>query len=249
MFIEGLLFFYNHSFKIKVWFFCLSQKGEESFLKKQFAVFGLGKFGGSLVKAFSDLGVEVLAVDLDQDKVNEFAEYATHVVQANGIDELTLKTLGVRNFDHVFVSFGHNIEGSILTCLLLKELGIPQVWAKAQNDYHQRVLEKIGVDRVIHPERDMAKRIARHIVTDKMVEYFELSMNHSIVEIRATEKIHNKTLVELDVRAKYGCNIVGFQRNDETIVVPSRDFKIQKGDILIVIGHNDDIKRFEEEGV
>ncbi|PEL13852.1 TrkA family potassium uptake protein [Bacillus sp. AFS017336] len=218
-------------------------------MKKQFAVFGLGRFGGSLVKAFSELGVDVLAVDLDLEKVNDYTEYATHVVQANGIDELTLKTLGIRNFDHVFVSFGNNIEGSILTSLLLKELGIPQVWAKAQNDYHQRVLEKIGVDRVIHPERDMAKRIARHIVTDKMVDYFELSKNHSIVEIRATEKIHNKTLVELDVRAKYGCNIVGFQRNDEMIVSSLRDYKIHKDDILIVIGHNDDIRRFEEEGV
>ncbi|WP_088068181.1 potassium channel family protein [Gottfriedia luciferensis] len=218
-------------------------------MKKQFAVFGLGRFGGSLVKAFSELGVDVLAVDLDLEKVNEYSEYATHVVQANGIDEITLKTLGIRNFDHVFVSFGNNVEGSILTSLLLKELGIPQVWAKAQNDYHQRVLEKIGVDRVIHPERDMAKRIARHIVTDKMVDYFELSQNHSIVEIRATEKIHNKTLVELDVRAKYGCNIVGLQRNDEMIVSSLRDYKIHKDDILIVIGHNDDIKRFEEEGV
>ncbi|GGI15809.1 potassium channel family protein [Gottfriedia solisilvae] len=218
-------------------------------MKKQFAVFGLGRFGGSLVKAFSELNVDVLAVDLDKDKVNEYAEFATHVVQANGIDEMTLKALGIRNFDHVFVSFGHNIEGSILTSLLLKELGISQVWAKAQNDYHQRVLEKIGVDRVIHPERDMAKRIARHIVTDKMVDYFELSKNHSIVEIRATDKIHNKTLVELDVRAKYGCNIVAFQKDEDTIIVPSSDYKIQKGDILIVIGHNDDIKKFEGEGV
>lgn len=218
-------------------------------MKKQFAVFGLGRFGGSLVKAFSELGVEVLAVDVNQEKVNAYAEFATHVVQANVIDESTLKTLGITKFDHVFVSYGNNVEGSILTSMLLKELGIPQVWAKAHNDYHHRVLEKIGVDRVIHPERDMAKRIARHIVTDKMIDYFELSKNHSIVEIRATEKIENKTLVQLDVRAKYGCNIVGFQRSEETIIVPTSDFKIQKEDILIVIGHNDDIRRFEEEGV
>jgi len=96
-------------------------------MKKQFAVFGLGRFGGSLVKEFYELGVEVLAVDIDQDKVNAFAQYATHIVQANAIDESTLKQIGVRNIDHAFVSFGENIESSILTSLLLKEIGVPKV--------------------------------------------------------------------------------------------------------------------------
>ncbi|WP_442600068.1 potassium channel family protein [Neobacillus sp. D3-1R] len=218
-------------------------------MKKMFAVFGLGRFGGSLVKEFSELGVEVMAIDIDQDKVNEYSMIATHAVQCNAIDESTLKALGVRNFDHAFVSFGDNIESSILTSLLLKELGVPIVWSKAQNDYHQKVLEKVGVDRVIHPERDMAKRIANHIVTDKIIDYIELSKNYSMVEIRASDKIHNKTLMDLDVRAKYGCNIVGFQRGEEIVVAPSAEDMIYKGDVLIVLGHNADIHRFEEEGV
>jgi trk system potassium uptake protein len=218
-------------------------------MKKQYAVFGLGRFGGSLVKAFSELGVEVLAVDIDQDKVNEFAKYATHTVQANAIDDRTIKQLGLSNYDHVFVSFGDNMEASILTSLLLKELGIPKVWSKAQNDYHSKVLEKVGVDRVIHPERDMAKRIAHHIVSDKIIDFIELSKDYSMVEIIASEKLNNKTLIELDVRAKYGCNIVGIQRGEEIKVSPAADDSIEKGDILIVMGHNKDIKRFEEEGV
>lgn len=218
-------------------------------MKKQFAVFGLGRFGGSLVKEFSELGVEVLAVDNDQDKVNAYAQYATHVVQANAIDENILKQLGVRNIDHAFVSFGEDIESSILTSLLLKEIGVPQVWSKAQNDYHHKVLSKIGVDRVIHPERDMAKRIAHHIVSDKIIDYIELSKEYSIVEIVASDKLHNKSLTDLDIRARYGCNIVGIQREADIIVSPSADEKIQKNDIVIVIGQNNDINRFEREGV
>lgn len=216
---------------------------------KQVAVFGLGRFGGNLVKEFSKLGMETLAVDKSIEKVNEFADYATHVIQANTLDESTLKHMGIRNFELVVVSFGDDIEASILTTLHLKELGIKQVWAKAQNDYHHKVLDKIGVDKIIHPERDMAKRIAHHIASEKVIDFIELSKDHSIVEIVASEKLHNKTLVELDIRARYKCSIVGIQRGEEVKVAPIADIYIQKGDILIVIGHNKDLHKFEEEGV
>ncbi len=217
--------------------------------KKNFAVFGLGRFGGSLVKELYQLDLEVLAIDKDLDKVNEFSRYATHAIQANAIDETMLKQLGVRNFDIAFVSFGDDIEASILTSLLLKELGLKKVWAKAQNDYHHKVLEKIGVDRVIHPERDMAKRIAHHISSEKLIDYIELSDEYSIVEVVATDKLHRKTLTDLDLRARYGCNLVGIQRGKQVLVSPDADEGLEKGDILIVIGHNKDLHRFEEEGV
>ncbi|GLB62102.1 potassium channel family protein [Cytobacillus sp. NCCP-133] len=218
-------------------------------MKNQYAVFGLGRFGGSLVKEFHELGAEVLAIDIDQEIVNQFSHYATYAVQINAIDEDALKQVGIRNIDHAFVSFGENIESSILTSLLLKEFGIPKVWAKAHNEYHAKVLEKIGVDRVIHPERDMAKRIAHHIVSEKIIDFIELSEDHSIVEIIASKKVHNKSLSALDVRAKFGCNIVGIQRGNEIIVSPSAEELIFDLDVLIVMGHNDDINRFEKEGV
>lgn len=218
-------------------------------MKKQFAVFGLGRFGGSLVKEFHELGMEVLAIDKDEAKVNEYAGFATHVVQANAIDEQTLKQIGIRNFDHVFVSFGDDIETSILSTLLLKELGIKQVWVKAQNDYHHKVLVKIGADRVIHPERDMARRLAHHCVTEKIIDYIELSKDFSLVEIVATNKVDNQSLLGLDIRARYGCNIVGIQRGEDIMISPAADERIRKGDILLVIGHNADITRFEEEGL
>jgi trk system potassium uptake protein TrkA len=131
----------------------------------------------------------------------------------------------------------------------LKEIGVKQVWAKAQNDYHHKVLEKIRADRIIHSERDMAKRIAHHIASEKIIDFIELSKEHSIVEIIASEKLHNQTLIDLDIPAKYGCSVVGIQSGEEVNVAPVADVQIKKGDILIVIGHNKDLNRFEEEGV
>lgn len=217
-------------------------------MKKHYAVFGLGQFGGSLVKELSDMDLEVLAVDNDPLKVKEYSKIATHAVQANAVDENILKELGVRNVDHAFVSFGENIEASILTSLLLKEIGVPIVWAKAQNSYHHKVLSRIGVERVIHPEREMAKKIAHHVTNDNIVDFIELSKDHSIVEILASNKFDNKSILQLDIRNKYGCNIIGIQRNEETIISPAADQLIQKNDILIIVGQNKDIERFEKKG-
>ncbi|MCB5235591.1 MAG: TrkA family potassium uptake protein [Niallia nealsonii] len=218
-------------------------------MKKSFAVFGLGRFGGTIVKEFYDMGVDVIAVDKDEEKVNKYMNYATHVVCTDKIDEVILNRLGIRNVDQAFVSFGDNIQESILTSLLLKELGLSKVWTKAQNEYHSKVLEKIGVDRVIQPERDVAKRIARHIVSDKMIDFIELSKDYSIAEIVATEKLDNCNLEDLNIRANYGCTIVGIQRQGEFIVSPAAEEIIHKADILIVIGHNKHIANFEKKGV
>lgn len=215
----------------------------------QFAVFGLGQFGGSLVKELHRYEVELLAVDVDLDRVEEFTDYATYAVQGDTTDEAVLKSLGIRNFDYVMVSFGDNLQQSILTTLILKEMGVKNVWVKAQNDYHHRVLEKIGADRIIHPERDMAKRIAHHIVSEKILDFIELSEEFSIVEVIATKKVANKSLLELDTRAKYGCTIVAIKTIDGIKVSPSAEEVIHENDVLIVIGHNRDIERFEKEGV
>ncbi|ART75594.1 potassium transporter Trk [Sutcliffiella horikoshii] len=218
-------------------------------MKKQFVVIGLGRFGGSIVEEFSTLGVEVLAIDKDEDNINKISEYATHAVQANATDEATLNSLGIRNFDHAIVSMGDDIESSILTSLLLKEMGIKQVWVKATNKYHQKVLEKIGVDRIIQPERDMAKRVAHHVVSDKIFDYIELSNNHSIAELFASKKVSNKSLTDLDLRAKFGCTLIGIQRDGDIIISPAADEVIREGDLLIILGRNEDIHRFEDVGI
>lgn len=217
--------------------------------KTQFAVIGLGRFGGSLVKEFHELGVEVLAVDQNLDTVNNFIKTATHAVQANTTEENTLKALGIRNFDYVIVAIGEDLQASILTTLLLKDMGVKHVWVKAQNEYHHKILEKIGADRIIHPERDMAKRVAHHIVSEKVIDYIELSDKYSVVEFVATEAVANQSLIQLDTRAKYGCTIVAIKSGEEITVSPSADVVIKMHDILVLVGHNDDLDRFEEESL
>ncbi|WP_153126513.1 potassium channel family protein [Peribacillus tepidiphilus] len=216
-------------------------------MKKEFAVIGLGRFGGSICRTLAEQGMEVLAIDIDEDKVNEFATIASHAVVGDTTDETVLKSLGIRNFDHVIVAIGDNIQASILTTLMLKELGVNKITVKAQNDYHEKVLRKIGADHVVHPERDMGKRIAHNIVSNNVLDYLELSDEHSIVEIVASSKMAGKTLIDLDIRAKYGINIVAFKRGNDIIVSPQANERILEGDILIVIGADSDINRFEKK--
>ncbi|MFE8695359.1 potassium channel family protein [Cytobacillus sp. FJAT-53684] len=216
-------------------------------MRKEFAVIGLGRFGGSICRALAEEGMEVMAIDNNEDRVNEFSMIATHAVVGDTTDESVVKSLGIRNFDHVIVAIGDNIQASILTTLILKELGVNKITVKAQNDYHEKVLRKIGADHVVHPERDMGRRIAHNIVSNNVLDYLELSEEHSIVEIVANQKLAGYSLIDLDIRAKYGINIVAIKRKNEIIVSPKADEGIQVNDILIVIGADIDINRFEKK--
>ncbi|MFN7250585.1 MAG: potassium channel family protein [Anaerobacillus sp.] len=218
-------------------------------MKKQFAVIGLGRFGGSVCKELYQMGHEVLAIDTNEDRVNDFSRFSTHAVVANATDENTLQSLGIRNFEHVVVAIGDNIQASILCTLLLKEMKVKQVWVKAQNQYHHKVVERIGADRIIHPEHDMGIRIAHYLVSEKIIDYIELSPEYSIVELIASRKVSENTIAKLDIRAKYGCTILGIKRGEKVTISPTPDQEIHLNDILIVIGHNNDLKRFEDEGL
>lgn len=215
-------------------------------MNKEFAVIGLGRFGGSIVRELRELETDVLAIDVDEERVNEFAEIATQTVIGNTTDESVLKNLGLRNFDNVIVAIGDNIQSSILTTLLLKDLGVKKVTVKAQSDYHARVLDKIGADVVVHPERDMGRRIAHRLVSSSVLDYLELSDQHSIVEIYATEQLANQSLLELDIRAEYGVSVIAIKRGNNLIVSPDPTVNIKDTDVLIVIGTDDDLTRFEK---
>ncbi len=219
--------------------------GEAPNMKKQYAVIGLGRFGGSICTSLSEQGMEVLAIDTDEEKVNKFSAIVTHAVVADGTDENALKSLGVRNFDHVIVAIGDNIQASILTTLILDEFGVKHITVKAQNDYHEKVLNKIGAHKVVHPERDMGIRIAHNIVSKNVLDYLELSKDYSIVELIAGDKISNKSLIDLNIRAKYGVNIMAIKRHEEINVSPHGTEKVLQGDILIVIGAIADINKLE----
>ncbi|WP_121605887.1 TrkA family potassium uptake protein [Virgibacillus sp. Bac332] len=215
-------------------------------MKREFAVIGLGRFGGSICKELSMEGMEVLAIDNNEDRVNEFKNIASHAVIADSTDEVSLKELGVKNIDHVIVAIGDDIQASILTTVILTDLGIKKITVKAQNDYHAKILNKIGADQVVHPERDMGKRIAHNIISNNILDYLELSDDHSIVEVKVGNKMLDKTLADLDIRANYGCNVVAVKQGKDINVSPSADHVFTEGDILIVIGADKDISRFEK---
>jgi trk system potassium uptake protein len=216
-------------------------------VKKEFAVIGLGRFGGSICRTLAEQGIEVMAIDINEDRVNDYSMIASHAVVGDSTDEKVLKELGIRNFDHVVVAIGDNIQASILTTIILKEHGVQNITVKAQNDYHEKVLVKIGADHVVHPERDMGKRIANNMISNSVLDYLELSDEHSIVEVVASEKMDGHSILDLDIRAKFGINIVAIKRENEIMVSPQANEIINKNDILIVIGADVDINRFEKK--
>src|SRR5690625_1393886 len=216
-------------------------------MKREFAVIGLGRFGASICKELCAEGMKVLAIDIDEQKVNEFKNIATYAVIADSTDEQTLKELGIKNIDHVIVAIGDNIQASILTTVILADLGIKRITVKAQNDYHEKILNKIGAHQVVHPERDMGRRLAHSIMSNNILDYLELSEEHSIVEVIAGKKIDRKSLLELNIRAKYGCNVVAIkEHNKDMNVSPHAEEKISADDILIIIGSNESIAKLEK---
>ena len=213
-------------------------------MKKEFVIIGLGRFGGSVAKELIYQGANVMVIDTSAERVDEFAHIATQAIVADTTDEAVIKSLGLWNYEHVIVAIGEDIQASILTTLILKESGVPKITVKAQNDYHEKVLRRIGADFVVHPERDMGIRIANNMMSNNVLDYLELSDEHSIMEIRANEKLAERTIIDLNIRAKYGVNIVGIKRGEDIIVSPPADEMIVIGDILIVIGADVDINRF-----
>lgn len=216
-------------------------------MKKEFVVIGLGRFGGSIVSELVELDANVMAIDFDPALVEEYADIATQAVVADSTDESALISLGVHNFEHVIVAIGENIQSSILTTLILKELGVPKLTVKAQNDHHEKVLRKVGADKIVRPERDMGIRVANNVVSNNIIDYLELSEEHSIAELHVNGRISGHTLIDLDVRAKYGINIVAIKRGGVIHVSPRANEEVEKDDILIVIGSDLDIHNFEKK--
>ncbi|WP_026690111.1 potassium channel family protein [Alteribacter aurantiacus] len=218
-------------------------------MKKQFAVIGLGRFGSSVCKELHRMNHEVLAIDNDEFKVNELKNFATHTAVVDATDETSMKKIGIRNFDHVIVAIGEDIQASILCTLILKDFNIKQVWVKAQNDHHHKVLDKIGADKVFHPESDMGERIAEFLTSEKVIDYIDLSDEYSIIESLATEKVKGKSLADLDIRANYGCTIIAIKQKDKVDVTPHPEDTLNPGDLLVVIGHKNDLRRFQKEAL
>lgn len=213
---------------------------------KQFVVIGCGRFGSSVAETLYKLGHEVLAIDLDEEKVQEISGRVTCAVQADVSDEKVLIELGIRNFDVVIVSIGSNYQASIMATLIAKELGVKKVIAKAHDELHGKVLSKIGADRIVFPERDMGIRVAHNLVSSNILDFIELSPDYSILEITALDKWINKTLRELKLPSRYGLNVMAIKRGENINVSPYADDIILKDDILVVVGSTDDIEKIEQ---
>lgn len=214
---------------------------------KSFAIIGCGRFGSAVAKTLYELGNEVLAIDGDMDVVDNIAGHVTHAIQADVMDEGVLKELGLSNFDVVIVSIGTDLQASIMATLIVKELGVDKIVAKAQSELHGKVLKKIGADKVVFPERDMGVRVAHNLASNSIVDYIELSPDYSILEIEAIPRWHNKTLEELRLRNKYHVTVMAVKRNDEIEVSPGPKYQIQKGDVLVALGSTDAINDIADE--
>jgi trk system potassium uptake protein TrkA len=213
---------------------------------KQFVVIGCGRFGSSVARTLYSLGYDVLAIDENEDVIQGIADSVTHAVQVDATDETSLKSLGIRNFDVAVVTIGSDIQSSILITLIAKELGIKYVVTKAQNELHAKVLYKIGADRVVFPERDMGVRVAHNLVSSNILDYIEVAPDYSIVEISALKEWEGKNLKDLNMRAKYGINVMAIKHGSEINISPNALDMINKDDVLVVVGHNDDIQKIEQ---
>lgn len=214
---------------------------------KQFAILGLGRFGESVAIELSNNGYDVLAIDNNETLVQNISEHVRFAVKADVTDIDALKSLGLGNFDVAIIAIGTDIDSSIMATLLAKELGVPMVISKAQNEMHKKILQKIGADRVIFPEREMAQRIANNLMTGSIIDYLELSQDYSIVEIAVLPEWIGKNLVELDFRRVYGLNIVALKRDGIINVALNPNECFKENDIVIVVGSNENIYTIEEK--
>jgi trk system potassium uptake protein len=221
-------------------------------MKKHYAVIGLGRFGFSVAKTLAKFDAEVIAIDTEEERVKKVAEFVTYAVQLDAMDEKALRSVGVQNVDTAIVSIGENIEASILVVMLLKEIGIRNIIAKAVTTLHGKVLKNLGVDRIIFPERDMAIRVAHSLIRPSVLEQLELSQEYSIVELPTPDNLIGKTLKDTQLRTRYGVNLIAIKRKittgkgiikDSWNVNPLPTDIIEKEDILVLVGLNEDLDK------
>jgi trk system potassium uptake protein len=223
-------------------------------IMKQIAVIGLGTFGMAVAKELASKGIQVLAIDANEQKVQELSSVVTQSVVADSTDEKTMKELGIQDFETVVVSTGDNREASILTTLILKELGVKHIIVKGLDNLHAKVLQKIGADKIVFPERDMGIKLAEMLKSPNIVEEIELSPEYNMAEVIVPKTFIDKTIRDLDIRVKYKLQVIGIKRKapyvkedgdtdfkEELMIAPAPTEILQDGDTLVIIGRYADI--------
>ncbi len=214
---------------------------------RQFAVFGLGIFGKNIALALYQQGFMVLGVDIDEAPVRDLAGKISEVVQADTTDEKVLEALGIKNFDVAIVSIGNDIQSSVLTALALKDMGVPFIVARAINENHGKILSKVGADRVIFPEKDMALKVAKTLSFHNAIRTEELFPGYNIVEAKLPMALANTTLSKSQLRNRFGVTILAIKRESEYIVSPPASENLNKNDIIYVLGDEQQLKKFFRE--
>ena len=220
--------------------------------RKQFGVIGLGRFGSAMAMTLTELGHDVIGVDGDESRVQQLADVITHALQIDATDEKALRAAGIQDVDVAVVSIGENIESSLLVVMQLRDLGIGTIVAKAVTPLHGRILEKLGVSRVIFPEREMAIRIAHSLVLPNVIDYIELSRDFSIVEVPAPAAFVGRTLKQLELRPRLGLTLIAIKRRSDdsgavvTNIAPAADETIRPGDILALLGGNERLNQLDQ---
>lgn len=203
---------------------------------KSFIVVGLGRFGSQAARRLCEQGCEVLAVDTSSELVQQLGDDVTQAVVADARDKDVLRALGVKDFDCAIVAIGDSLADSVLATMNLRELGVPYIVCKAYDETHRQVLQKLGADRVVIPEKENADRLARSLSSPNVLDYIELSEDYGIIEVPAPGPWQAKSLIELNIRAKLGVNILAVKRDGHITVSPAADFRIAQGDVLVVLG-------------
>ncbi len=218
-------------------------------MKKQdssalFGVIGLGRFGSALARTLAEAGKEVIAIDRDEQKVKAIRKYTDYAFVVDDLSEETLTEVGIQNCGTVGICIGEQIDISILTSMLVLNMGVPHVIAKASSAGHGEVLKRLGVT-VVYPEADMAVRIGKRLISGNLLDYIALEDGVEVRRIQANGKLLNKTIRELDIRRVYGINVIAIERDHRTDVEFSPEYRFQSGDTVLVIGKSEKIDRFE----
>lgn len=214
-------------------------------MKKQYVVFGGGKFGRSIAVTLQELGCEIVLVDKDPETVQELADQVSYAICADVGDPETFEEIGLRNLDGAIIAITESLEASIVTAMMCSEMGIPRIIAKAKNSTHERILQRVGVHKVIYPEVEMGRRVAKYLVADNFSDWIDLSPRYSLVEMELPSSWRRRTLAELKIREKYKINVVGIKDGDTVNVTPDPNEPLQEGIVLIVIGENKVLEAFQ----
>lgn len=208
---------------------------------KQYIVIGCGRFGSSVAKKMCQLGNEVMVIDKDEDSIENIAEQVTHTAIVDATEERDLKSIGLGNFDVVIVAISSDIRASIMATIMAKEMGVPKIVCKAKDELQAKVLYKIGADKVVFPERDMGIRLAYNLASENILDQINLDPEYSIMEIVTPTNWVGKTIIELNLRAKYDITVLAVKTTSGLKVMPSPNYKMQEKNILIIIGNTDKI--------